>query len=240
MVDDGKWSPVNEEIILQLRDQMLSKFLGDGFDVVVDDTNFSKKHVARIKQIAKNASVDIVDVEAPVDTCIARDAVRMNSVGKDVIMGMYCKYVKINIKPVEHKEGLPLAVVCDMDGTLAKMKNRSPFDWYKVGQDDINPPVERIVKNIGEDVFLLIVSGRDEICRPQTAGWLTSHDIMFDGLFMRPEGNNEDDRIIKRRIYEENIKDKYNVLFVLDDRDKVVRMWRDLGLTCLQVDDGAF
>jgi len=49
-----------------------------------------------------------------------------------------------------------------------------------------------------------------------------------------------DDRIIKEEIYREKIAPVYNALFVLDDRDRVVAMWRDLGLTCLQVANGDF
>jgi adenylate cyclase class IV len=59
-------------------------------------------------------------------------------------------------------------------------------------------------------------------------------------LFMRQAGDNRDDRIVKREIYEREIKGRYNVRFVLDDRNKVVALWRDLGLPCFQVADGDF
>lgn len=58
---------------------------------------------------------------------------------------------------------------------------------------------------------------------------------------MREAGNNEKDSIIKRRLFDTYIKDKYDIQFVLDDRNQVVDMWRkDLGLCCLQVDYGDF
>lgn len=57
---------------------------------------------------------------------------------------------------------------------------------------------------------------------------------------MRPEGNNEKDSIIKRRMFDEYIRGKYYVDFVLDDRNQVVEMWRNMGLTCLQVAEGDF
>ena len=57
---------------------------------------------------------------------------------------------------------------------------------------------------------------------------------------MRQAGDNRDDRIVKREIYEREIKGRYNVRFVLDDRNKVVALWRDLGLPCFQVADGDF
>jgi hypothetical protein len=57
---------------------------------------------------------------------------------------------------------------------------------------------------------------------------------------MRKEGDVRKDAIVKGEIYEKNINGKYNVLFVLDDRNQMVEMWRGLGLTCLQVADGDF
>jgi len=58
---------------------------------------------------------------------------------------------------------------------------------------------------------------------------------------MRPEGNNEKDSIIKKRLYDQHIMGKYDIEFVLDDRDQVVEMWRNqIGLTCLQVAYGNF
>ena len=59
-------------------------------------------------------------------------------------------------------------------------------------------------------------------------------------LFMRPADVYNRDDEIKYQIYQDFIKDEYEVLFVLDDRNQVVDMWRDIGLTCLQVADGNF
>jgi len=57
---------------------------------------------------------------------------------------------------------------------------------------------------------------------------------------MRSQGDTRPDEIVKREIYEEHIKPLYNVDFVLDDRNKVVKMWRSLGLKVLQVAEGNF
>lgn len=133
------------------------------------------------------------------------------------------------------------AIIVDIDGTLAKMNGRSPFSWDKVGSDTVNEPVKKLVNMYARNGVVILFSGRDSVCRDLTIQWLDKHDIKFDGLFMRPKGNNEKDSIIKRRLYDEHIAGKYNIEFVLDDRDQVVEMWRkDLGLTCLQVDYGNF
>ena len=61
---------------------------------------------------------------------------------------------------------------------------------------------------------------------------------------MRITGDGRNDTIVKKELYEENIKGNYEILFVLDDRNSekypVVGMWRELGLTCFQVADGNF
>jgi hypothetical protein len=74
----------------------------------------------------------------------------------------------------------------------------------------------------------------------QTEAWLEKHHIRYDLLFMRKTADSRPDTVIKREIYRSYIKDKYSVLFVLDDRTRIVNMWRNLGLTCLQVAPGDF
>lgn len=135
----------------------------------------------------------------------------------------------------------PLAIIVDVDGTLALRGDRSPYDWSKVGLDTVNEPIADIVRAYDlRSVFVLVVSGRDGSCVNATGAWLRRYDIPFDRLFMRPAGNTEKDSIIKKRIFDDMIRDKFDVLFVLDDRNQVVEMWRSLGLVCLQVAPGNF
>ncbi len=85
-----------------------------------------------------------------------------------------------------------------------------------------------------------ILSGRDEKARQLTEDWLRQYGVTYDWLFMRPSGNNQKDCLFKCRIYINEILPHYEVEFVLDDRDQVVAFWRSIGLTCFQVDYGAF
>ncbi len=58
---------------------------------------------------------------------------------------------------------------------------------------------------------------------------------------MREDGDRRKDIVFKKEIYHEFLKDAYDVIFVLEDRDRTVHMWRkEIGLTCLQVDYGDF
>lgn len=138
---------------------------------------------------------------------------------------------------IENQE-LPKAIIVDIDGTLAKMNGRSPFDWSRVKEDMCNEVIKGISNSYPNTV--IIFSGRDSVCRQDTIEWLESNGIKYSQLFMRDEGNFEKDAIIKRRLFEENIRGKFFIEYVLDDRNQVVRMWREMGLICLQVADGDF
>lgn len=146
---------------------------------------------------------------------------------------------------------LPLAIICDIDGTIAlSTSGRSPFDWHRVGEDTLNEPVASLLEmievareapHLGQDLKLIMLSGRDKVCEPETIEWLIDNNIGYDELYMRSKGDFRPDQIVKRELFDRYIKDKYEVMFVLDDRNKVVKMWReDLGLTCLQVAQGDF
>ena len=74
----------------------------------------------------------------------------------------------------------------------------------------------------------------------ETIEWIKSQGLKIYKIYFRKEKDNRNDAILKKEIYERNIKDKYFVEFVLDDRNSVVKMWRSLGLLCLQVWDGDF
>lgn len=135
--------------------------------------------------------------------------------------------------------GLPRALICDIDGTLAHMGERSPYDWHRVSEDTVDQIVIDILRHF-DDRVIILVSGRDESCRDITQQWLSDNRVPFQHLYMRPANDNRKDTIIKQELYDNYIKDKFNVQFVLDDRNQVVDMWRQNGLKCLQVAEGDF
>jgi len=139
------------------------------------------------------------------------------------------------------------AVIVDIDGTLA-LRGDDPgvrhwSEWARVGEDQPNPAVIELVQALASTgrYAVVLMSGRDEVCRWQTELWLAAQDVPFDELFMRAAKDNRRDAVVKRELYERNVAGRYAVAFVVDDRDQVVRMWRDeLGLTVFQCADGAF
>ena len=239
MLDDSKHSNDSEKFILQVRDAMILMAIEKGKHAIIDDTNLAPKHEARIRELIKGKAELIIQdfTDVPLETCIERDLKRTASVGEKVIRGMHKQFL-IQVETYTENAELPKAIIVDIDGTLAKMNGRSPFEWNKVKEDACNGVVKGLVNAYTETV--IVFSGRDGICKQDTIDWLKANEIKYAELFMRGEGNNEKDAIIKRRMFEQNIRGKYFVEYVLDDRNQVVEMWRNMGLTCLQVADGDF
>ena len=245
MLNNGKWSKTNEKIVLKIRDEATIVALNKGYNVIIDDTNLHEKHFQRMLEIAKdytNCEVKIKEfTEIPLEECIKRDLKRENTVGEKVIRDMYNTFLAPKIEHVEHDPNKETIIIVDIDGTLAHMNNRSPFDWMSVGDDTPDTTIIRLVNILSEFYKVIVFSGRDSVSRDITKEWLKTNNVTYNKLYMRDKGDMRKDTIIKKELFEKHIKDKYNVEFILDDRNQVVDMWRnELGLKCLQVAEGDF
>ena len=87
---------------------------------------------------------------------------------------------------------------------------------------------------------VVFLTARSEEYRQATEGWLDNHRIMYTRLFMRAEGDFRHDDIVKLEIYQRDIEPHFNVLFAMEDRTRVVKMWRSIGVPCFQVAEGDF
>lgn len=243
MLDDGKWTGPNEKFVLHIRDAIIVKALEDGKHILVDDTNLAPKHEVRLRQLAheNEALFSLIDQsDISVEECIKRDLGRFRSVGSKVIQDMYEQFLApAPVEPPPHDPMLPDAIICDVDGTVAQMNGRTPFDWDKVGTDQPRKIVLDVLRKMWGPKNLtrptvIFVSGREEVCRNATTTWLCDFvNIPSDEwlLFMRPTDDHRSDQIIKREIYERAIKGKYNVLAIFDDRPRVIREWQVLGFS---------
>lgn len=103
MLDNGIWSKQNEYLVCKLRNKIICTSLQQGFNVVVDDTNFNPDHEALFRMFAKNmnATFHVKDMETALDICIVRDSKRSKPVGEDVIRKMYLDTCGKNPRPVE-------------------------------------------------------------------------------------------------------------------------------------------
>lgn len=244
---NGNWSKANEHQIVCMENAVIIDSLTRGRSVIVHDTGFGAENELRLRTLAHthNAQFIVKDfTHVPLDVCIARDLTRFHSVGKDVIMDMYRRYLApVPADPPPYIPGLPSAVIVDIDGTIAlRSPNRGPYEFEKCLDDIPNGPVILLVQDlIAAGETIVYCSGREDRFRENTGIWIGNHvGGNTDHFFMRPTGDMRKDSIVKIELYNQHIKGKYNIRFVLDDRAQVVDAWRLLGLTVLQVADGNF
>lgn len=238
------WIPKQEDLITHMEDQCIFAALAGGYNVILDATNLNqdrnKERVKQLRMVFPDLIVEYKYFEVSRDECVKRDLKRENSVGAEVIDRMYNQYIKEPLEKYKGSDKNPPAYIFDVDGTLAEMTDRGPYDWKNVGKDKLKVATQHVLCALQDQGNKIIIfTGRDGECEAETKIWLRQNHISYDHFDIRPAGNTEKDSIIKKRMFDK-IKDEYNILGVFDDRDQVVEMWRDLGLTCFQVDYGNF
>lgn len=134
------------------------------------------------------------------------------------------------------------AILVDLDGTLALWEGvRGPYETQKCEDDRCNDVVRELIDLYDNEAYaIIIVTGRFTTFRQQTLRWLEKHDIAWTTLLMRSEGDYRPAAVVKEEFYQMHMLNRYAVRFVLEDHTTCVRMWRILGLTCLQVAETEF
>jgi predicted kinase len=210
---------------------------------------------------------DFTDV--PLETCILRDRYRAEAdphayVGRDAVAKMHAKGVTLRarfggpgmplwadelnqsdgIEPYEPDKRLPKALIVDIDGTLALHVNRGPYDTSRYETDELERRLARILSDLhdiaADGYYLLLLTGRYEEHRAVTSSWLSDNRFSYDELHMRSDGDHRRDNVIKLELFDKHVRDRFNVIAAFDDRDRVVRLWRRLGLLTCQVQYGDF
>ena len=154
MLDNSQHSKGNELFVKNVRDDIIKLSLENGKHLIIDDTNLDTSHETRITEIAnkfkqetgKNVSIKIKTFDTPLDVCIERDRNRNKSIGETVIRQMYQQYIapqRINDKLIQDEQ-LIKCIICDLDGTLAILNGRNPYDTGLCETDEINKPVMNI------------------------------------------------------------------------------------------------
>lgn len=240
----------DEGTVIKERDRLIHKALSAGKNVISSDTNLVQKHISQITNIAKqyDAEIEVMSfLDIPIKELIERDEKREDSVGEQVIRRMFHEQVKKMPTFLKNDPELPYVIISDLDGTLTLgPKDRSPYDWSKVGNDELNIGVAHMLDGarVINAYEIFVFSGRDEVCRPETTAWLEKYDIEYDFLAMRrtdhvrEDGSQVADTEVKAEFIEKYIRGKYNILIWFDDRVQVANMLRDVyGINVAQVGD---
>lgn len=252
-----QWSKQVEKTVKRIRESMIFIAAERGFDVIVDNTHLNPKTLEAIKLYCSQLGfvVEIVDFQhVPLEECIRRDSLREGhaKVGEAVIRKMYNDFMN-KTKPQDRNlptfvpnPNVPTCIIVDIDGTLAKMVNRGPYEESKVYQDEVRLHVLETVRALSKKVDkVFIFTGRSEKCREQTVSWLNDkcefyvnncaeiqqdledsserNNIVDVELYMRGAEDRRRDSLVKTDMFDNYVKDKYNVMVVFDDRPQVIR-----------------
>lgn len=244
----------NEKLVQEVWKDTVARILRSGYNLIIDEQNLNsdtrKKNINFVNSINPDIEIEIKNFPITLEEAITRDKLRDFVIGEKVIRQTWNKYkdeliemLENQFPKIKYNPELPDAVCFDVDGTLANRNKRNPFDFTRVKEDT---PNERVFEQIdfhflqGRKIF--IFSGRDDSCYEDTKEWInkfkTNPNIEFD-LYMRATGNRDRDSLIKRKMYEDYIKDKYNLIAVYDDRPQVLNeLWRPLGVFVFDVGKG--
>ena len=145
-------------------------------------------------------------------------------------------------------------IVVDLDGTLCDARHREHLAqqglWDEFHalciKDPIYEDVAGILAALDDSFDIIALTGRNEKWRQATYNWLGEHKIdhLIMDLLMRPDDNFSPDIEMKPSMlfgWFGSIDDaKQRVHTILEDRDKVVEVWRQLGFNCWQVRPGGY
>jgi len=263
MMDDGTFNHDREEFVRSVQDHLILQALRDGYDVIVDNTHLVPQTLKKLHRLLASVG-DIKAIEkcfnVSIEECKKRNALRDGKakVPDNVIEGMAkgsginrgrvledreCYYPPREGQGVyEADASLPPAIICDLDGTLSLLNGRNPFDASNCDKDLPNTPVITcVLAMVAAGHNLVFMSGRENKYREPTERFIAQYlpGVPYE-LHMRATADSRKDSIVKGELFEANVAEKYNVIFVLDDRNQVIDYWRSIGLAAFQVAEGNF
>ena len=252
----------DEELVTRLQESLVRTYLVSDVNVIISDTHLPDRSVKKWLKLGKELNVEVLVQDfrdVPLDDVLELNEKRKwraKYVDPEVIRYKYNRFIKGRdltkevtytpapeavIEPYVPRAGTKPAYIFDIDGTLAVLGDRSPYDYTKYSLDTANKDVHAALNNAELAGYqIIIVSGRDETYRFDTEKWLAREGICYHALYMRPTENRKDgkkteDSIIKYNLFNKYIRDNFTVAGVYDDRHRVLRMWRKLGLTTFHV-----
>lgn len=262
----GKLSP-RERLVIGIQTVCVRYAVSQGKNLIVDDTNYNPEHYSRISGYCKGYQFKITDMHrdfgVTMQQCLDRNAARDRVVPKVAILSMAKQY-----KVFDHDAqapaqkpfvtDLPKVVIFDTDGTLADCTHRQGHlnrdnggrpNWTAFFEEmDKDEPREHVIGMLrgcydakdenGNRIYaVVIVTARPETYRKMTEDWYAKHNVPYDCLIMRRPNDRRGDEIVKQEILDTLLpKDKID--YVVDDRPKVLRMWRRNGLKVVDVGNG--
>lgn len=257
-IGKGKYDQEHEAEVTRIEVARIEEGMKNGKTIILDDTNLNPKYNGEWIKLAEKYGYEVEKKEfyIPFKEAMRRSKARKEAGGlyipKDVMINFYKRYYKdefekeltdsriFNTK--EWDSELPICIICDLDGTLAMHTGRTPFEWDRLNEDKIDKRLSLLLHTYDEvyNATIIFLTGRPNNVRKQTEEWLNEHYGTNYVLIMRDAKDFSHGQDTKKKLYEDYILDKYNVLCVFEDSNKCVDMWREQGLLTLQVQNGDY
>lgn len=268
-IDGIELEYVNQDIQGKNHLRLFEQYIKWNHSIVIDRMNFNKEQRERYTRPAKIAGyeIEIIIFHETFETCLKRcierkdhPTIKDEATARKALHGFFSKYERVEDIEADKVTRLwpegskPSAIVVDLDGTLCNIDHRLHFlqqdkpNWKLFFESMINDKVNDwcydLVKGYSKYTgnHTVLCSGRPDDFRRLTEDWLdrVTSNLYYDHLFMRQRGDHRSDDVIKQILYDFEIKTRFNVSFVLDDRPSVCRMWRLNNIICLQCNDKEF
>lgn len=238
----------NESRVTDIQKDMIVKSKAN--QIIISDTNLNEQYFGQFVRWAEShgygISVNDYRGSNPVEAldlfykAIKQDVGRQYAVGEKVIRNQFFNHIAPNhfYKGVE---GNQKVVIVDIDGTVADIRHRGPYETGEIlMKDKPNEEVLELVRYYaGTGRRILFFSGRQDTAREVTERWLRSHTGFTFELYMRKDGDNRKDYAIKHDIFEEVVaKNGLNVVAVFDDRTMMRDYWNTRGLNLFSLERG--
>jgi 2-hydroxy-3-keto-5-methylthiopentenyl-1-phosphate phosphatase len=151
------------------------------------------------------------------------------------------------------------AIIFDLDGTIANISHRVHYlkdyenpdgswnkkvNWSKfhnsISEDIVVEPIKFMLNHLYSNfIDIIILTGRNNSVKKNTVKWLRDNEVSYDHLIMRPKNDYRSDTVFKLEQLKK-LEKKFKIHFIVEDRNRVVKMWRDEGYICLQCKEGDY
>lgn len=251
-----------EAMVTEVQQKRNREALSNGINVINDNTNLNPRFWHETVSLVKEAGAEfeLVDFHIDIEEAITRNQNRERKVPEDIIRRMAREYISPNgefhlfpstypVKEFRKPDSYREAIIFDMDGTLtdvssirhyvAKTEKKKYADFDMFHRSALFCPPNHDVLEFAqqaeqEGFAIIIVTARNERYRDSTQAWLDKHNVTYDNIFMRPDGDFRKDYVVKSEILEE-IEKHYDVVHAVDDNPQVLQLWEEVMIPVTKV-----
>lgn len=238
-----------EKEVKRLTEEAISEAALLGINIVLDNTHLNpntlKHNIELCESVGYKTEVINLNPTLDINFYLKRNKGRQDELNSQVINDQYVMAFKNNPETFQEQfkqDTKPVVTIVDIDGTVAQMHNRTPFQYTHVLNDLPRTHVINVIKALYETKRvdkIIFLSGRESVCYEDTMQWLVNQGFEQHtfNLFMRVKRDARKDWIIKDEIYKSCIKPFYDVQYVFDDRNQMIDYWLDEKLPVFNVGD---